>query len=202
MNKLLAEALSCGRKADGLDLGDYEKLSEFNIAPLIESVDHNGKTYVKFQPPVVAVPNDWDVLLDKKEQAKMSPAEREKFEEELLKIIHIKFEQNSEELPQKYFYPELLTFKEWGLVLNLNFSDPLLISQGEVADKVKIKLLRSYFLTPSAVHAKLQNGRQLAQIIDDEEYVTVIENLPKMLESQEDYELIKVSAKVMEDVLN
>ena len=30
-------------------------------------------------------------------------------------------------------------------MVNLNFSDPLLVSQGEVPDKVSVRLLKSFF---------------------------------------------------------
>lgn len=47
----------------------------------------------------------------------------------------------------------LTTFTPEGLMIKLNFSDPLLVSQGEYADSIKIKLLKSYFLQPSKILA-------------------------------------------------
>lgn len=47
----------------------------------------------------------------------------------------------------------LTEFTSGGLTINLNFSDPLFISQGEMFDFVKIKLLKSYFMRPSKLLA-------------------------------------------------
>ena len=64
----------------------------------------------------------------------MALRDREIFEEELLKIMSVSFVQNSEELPQKYLMTNLTSFESNGITINLNFSDPLLISQGEIPD--------------------------------------------------------------------
>ena len=102
--------------------------------------------FIGFQPEIVAVPNDWDVLWSEKERNKMSWQDREEFEERLLDILHVQFVKNSEEVGQKYFASNLTNFSESGIEINLNFSDPLLISAGGYADQVSIKMLRSYFL--------------------------------------------------------
>ena len=60
--------------------------------------------------------------------------------------MNVEFIQNSEETSQKYLITNLTTFKAGGISINLNFSDPLLVSQGESADLIKINLLKSYFL--------------------------------------------------------
>ena len=43
---------------------------------------------------------DWDKLWEMKEREKMAPADREAYEEDLLKIMSVTFIQNSDELPQ------------------------------------------------------------------------------------------------------
>jgi len=55
---------------------------------------------------------------------------------------------NSEELDQQYFASNLTNFSESGIEVHLDFSDPLLISAGQDADQVRIKLLKTFFLTP------------------------------------------------------
>ena len=45
----------------------------------------------------------------------MSLADRQVFEEELLKIMHASFIQNSEEAPQKYVISDLAEFKADGI---------------------------------------------------------------------------------------
>ena len=133
----------------------------------------------------------------------MAPKDRVDFEKELLKIMHVAFEQNSEELPQKFFYPKLVEFTERGLHINLNFSDPLLVSQGEFADRVKIKLLRSYFLVVSPVKAGLLDSdrRNLAELVLDEEYVTFSKEIPKQLLNLEDLKTLENSAAVTKGLL-
>lgn len=76
---------------------------ELKVEPRYESIDSSGNAFIKFDPPIVAVPNGWETLFDEERIAMMDAAEREKFEEERLKIIHVQFEQNSEELPQRFF---------------------------------------------------------------------------------------------------
>ena len=80
----------------------------------------------------------------------MTDDDNKLFEERKLEILHIKFVKNSEELEQKYFSSNLTTFSESGLEVFLNFSDPLLISAGQEADKVKIKINKNFFLRPQA----------------------------------------------------
>ena len=58
----------------------------------------------------------------------MSLRDREKFEVELIKIMYVSFEKNSDEEPQKYFYPEILNLDSRGIQIFLNFSDPLFVS--------------------------------------------------------------------------
>ena len=95
--------------------------------------------------------------------------------------MHISFEQNSDEEPQRYIVSNLTSFSESGISINLNFSDPILISQGEVSDKVFIKLLKSYFMQP-------QFGRRLATVIEDESYLIIEEDIPRQLKAQGDFE--------------
>ena len=61
--------------------------------------------------------------------------------------MHVRFIQNSEELPQENFVANLTSFREDRLTIKLDFSDPILVSQGLQADQVSIRLLRSYFMT-------------------------------------------------------
>ena len=74
------------------------------------------------------VPNDWERLWDLSEREKLSLKDREDFEDELEKIMHVTFEHNSDELPQRYILSNLTDFWNGGIRIRLNFSDPLLIS--------------------------------------------------------------------------
>lgn len=132
----------------------------------------------------------------------MSLKDREKFMEELIKIMHVQFEQNSDEDPQRYFYPEILHFDERGIQIYLNFSDPLFVSQGDEADRVKIRLLKSYFMQASPVlAAQYQGKRKLAKLEQDDEYITVIEDIPLQMQNLEDKETLETVVEVVIDVL-
>ena len=58
----------------------------------------------------------------------MTEDERYAYENELLKLLSVSFELNSYELPQKYILSNLTSFSSKGMTINLNFSDPILIS--------------------------------------------------------------------------
>ena len=63
------------------------------------------------------------------------------------------------------------------MTINLNFSDPILVSQGEIPDSVEIKLLKKYFLRPQ--YEKPDDYRNLASFDEDGEFFTVREDFPK-----------------------
>ena len=50
-----------------------------------------GEVTIKFEPPVVMVPNDWNRLWSQEEKDKLSLRDREIYEEELQKIMHLEF---------------------------------------------------------------------------------------------------------------
>ena len=97
--------------------------------------------------------------------------------------MSVSFEQNSEELPQRYFLWNLTTFSEGNLQINLNFSDPMLVTQGEDADVVVVRLLKSYFLNPDAHLARMKGigGRLLQSVSEEEEegYLVIRSDLPR-----------------------
>ena len=87
-----------------------------------------GTTFFDFSPSIVAVPNDWDRLWSLEERDKMSLEKRETFEEELKRILHVEFIHNTDEEPQRYLMSNLTKFTNSGININLNFSDPILVS--------------------------------------------------------------------------
>ena len=133
------------------------------------------------------------------EREKLSLQDRLVYEEELLKIMHITFEQNSEEKEQKYFLQNIVSFDNKGVQLKLNFSDPMLVSQGEEADTVVIKLLKSYFLRPDPVLAMMQ-GRSLVTMEEDEEYLIIKADLPRQFFSEEDKAAMESTAETVETI--
>ena len=144
----------------------------------MKKIDQQGQAFIKFEPPIVMVPNDWKRLFDSKEREKMSLQDQESFDKELIKIMHVQFEKNSYENPQKFVISNLTSFEPEGIRISLNFSDPILVSQGANADKIKIKLLKSYFMTPRLAFQGPAN-RQLAEFEEDEEYLIIVEDIPR-----------------------
>ena len=63
-------------------------------------------------------------------------------------MLQVEFEKNSEENDQESFGYKLISFDSSGLQIKIGFSDPLLVSQGDVADQVKIRFHKSYFMEP------------------------------------------------------
>ena len=77
-------------------IGDEE---EVFVEAKLSEISNLGDILIKFDPPIVSIPNDWDRLWDIEEREKLSLKDRKIFEEELKKIMHIQFVLNSEELP-------------------------------------------------------------------------------------------------------
>ena len=65
--------------------------SEIKIKPILKSISTLGEINIDFSPEYVAVPYDWRKLWDLSEREKLSLKDREVFEEELLKILDVKF---------------------------------------------------------------------------------------------------------------
>ena len=84
-------------------------------------------------------------------------------------------------------------FSSEGLTIRLNFSDPLLVSQGEFKDQIRIKLHKSYFLTP--IPNEWQDLRQLAIYKEEGDYLVWTEDLPLQFASQEAFEKLDGQAK-------
>lgn len=102
--------------------------------------------------------------------------------------MHINFVQKSEEQEQSYFFANLAKFTSSGIEIHLNFSDPLFVSQGEVADQVRIKLQREFFLNPNSRNSNIET-RRLASLkkYDDGEYIVITQELPLLMPSQEEF---------------
>ena len=114
----------------------------------LREISSLGEVFIDFSPQTVSVPEDWKNLWDLNEREKMSPEARKIFEETLLDLLSVEFIRNSDELPQKYFISNLTDFTESGIRINMNFSDPILVSQSEDADQVKIRIKKDFFMTP------------------------------------------------------
>ena len=68
-----------------------------------------------------------------------------------------------------------------------------------MADVVVIKLLKSYFLRPDPVLIMMQ-GRSLATIEEDEEYLIIREDIPRQFMSEEDKAAMENAAEAVESI--
>ena len=66
----------------------------------------------------------------------------------LSEVFTVDFKKRSEEEDQLYFDYEMIDYTESGIMIRLNFSNPILVSQGDQADLIRITLLNSFFLEP------------------------------------------------------
>lgn len=66
------------------------------MTPVVRNITRSGDLNIDFVPPVVAVPADWrkDWLLEERE--KMAFAERIAFENELLDLLELRIQMNSD----------------------------------------------------------------------------------------------------------
>ena len=64
----------------------------------------------------------------------------------------------------------------------MNFSDPLLVSAGQDADQVRIKLSKNFFLTPQTSAEPPE--RKLASIEVGDEYIVIEEEIPRQFRSE------------------
>ena len=64
---------------------------EVQIEAKLENISNVGEVTIKFEPPVVMVPNDWNRLWSQEEKDKLSLRDREIYEEELKKLMHVEF---------------------------------------------------------------------------------------------------------------
>ena len=174
--KLLREALELKLETS------QEEEEPLEIDLTLREISMWGSAYLEFSPSIIAVPNDWDQLWSLEKREKMSLKKRETFEEELKKIMHVEFIHNTDEEPQRYLMSNLTTFTNHGISIHLNFSDPILVSQGYNADKLRIKLLKSYFLVADPL---LSTGytRSLTtspyRLIEDDEYIVFEHEIPR-----------------------
>ena len=134
---------------DGLpDVSDSEETRR-EIKADITSIEKNGEITISYNPPDAYVPESWKQLFLEENLAKLSLEERGIVEEQALDLIHVVFLKNSYESEQRYFLSNLTDFTSAGLKIRLNFSDPLLVSQGESRDQIVVKIHKQYFMNPN-----------------------------------------------------
>lgn len=132
----------------------------------------------------------------------MSTYEVNALDEALLDILHVVFVKNSEELDQKFFSSNLTDFTPNGINIQLNFSDPLLISQGDEADSLRIKMLKSFFLIPDQLNGNIRSLQvESAVLTENQEYLMITANIPKQVPSEAELAQIQDSAQFGSDAM-
>ena len=110
-------------------------------------MDAAGIIKMNFEPPIVRVPSNWKEWFDGSQGLVTKTEKTENSAQVFIdEIISVLFVKNSEEISQEKFSIEIEDFSPEGINIALNFSDPLLVSQGQEADMVKVMLLKSFFL--------------------------------------------------------
>ncbi len=66
-------------------------VEEVEIQAKLELINESGEVFINFSPSIAVVPNDWDTLWDLSEREKLSPADRERYEDELKEIMNVEF---------------------------------------------------------------------------------------------------------------
>ena len=97
----------------------------------------------------------------------------------------------------------LTEFESGSIRIKLNFSDPIFVSQGYEKDQVRVRLLKSYFTTPSKLKAQgyQSTGRRLAEIDQDEEYIIFTEDIPRQVKNEEELAALENTAQTVETAL-
>ena len=140
------------------------------ITASLTKIEKNGAVSISYEPPIALIPDTWKQTFVEEERLKLSLEERKEREEDALYLMHVVFLKNSEEDEQKYFLSNLTEWTSAGVTIQLNFSDPLLVSQGMFKDQIKVKLHKHYFLNPKP--DEWVDRRQLQIYKEEAEYIT------------------------------
>ena len=110
---------------------EYEEPEE--ITPLIKEMTAAGEIIIEFDPPNSNVPDNWQDLWDDKKRSQLPDAEIKLLETIINQVILVLFVQNSEEDAQTSFDYSIKEFTSDGIRMQLKFSEPLNVSQGDVS---------------------------------------------------------------------
>ena len=61
------------------------------ISAKLESISNLGEVTIEFDPPIVMVPRDWNLIFSQDEMDKLSAKDRIIYEAELQKIMDVQF---------------------------------------------------------------------------------------------------------------
>lgn len=117
--------------------------------------------------PSAKVPDSWEQYFNRTNWANFTETEKADAESFVSRIFEVIYVKNSDEVDQKVFDQELIDFNSAGLTINLKFSDPLLVSQGEVSTFRSIIDHSSDFLINlrKAISSKFAYSRTSLQLL-------------------------------------
>ena len=115
------------------------------IVPKFGEFHKDGTLIIDFDPPEADVPLQWSLLWDETAMDKLTQYDKNRYLEQINAILLVDFIQNSDEASQSQFSNKLLEFTPAGIKIQISFGDPLLVSQGEEPDRVRVRLLKSFF---------------------------------------------------------
>ena len=90
MEEMIAIIVSVLSNANEL-VNEVGESDSVQIEAKLESISAIGEVTIKFYPPIVMVPNDWNRLWNQEEKDKLSLSDREIYEKDLNKIMRVEF---------------------------------------------------------------------------------------------------------------
>ena len=149
---------------------------------------------MEFDPPEAIVPDGWDSLWDPTKTVDMKDSEKAALESMISEIFSVVFVQNSDEDEQRKFSSSITEFTSAGLSVQLDFSDPLLVSHGDSPDEVTVKILKSFFTETSDFRRRLQDD-------DESQYHEFYYDVPKQVKSAEELASLESTTAAAQDLI-
>ena len=142
------------------------------IVPKISEFSSAGEMKIDFDPPRALVPKKWDFLFDSEQHQDLSPEKKAAVQTLSNDAFQVSFIKNSDEENQSEFSAKLEQFESGGLSIQVQFSEPLLVSQGEDKDQVVVRLKKSYFTQVEGQEGfNVDDGRQRRRLLKGRELV-------------------------------
>ena len=104
------------------------------IVPAITSVSAAGEMIIEFSPPEAIVPDSWSELWEQAQNLDLTEPQKQYIDSIISQIFQVVFIKNSDEEEQSFFNQSIVQFTPSGITVQMDFSDPLLISQGDEPD--------------------------------------------------------------------
>ena len=121
---------------EDIELSRIEWAKKVQIIPTPSRVSSNGQVKIDFTPPAALVQDGWSQIWDEDYWESASELERLQLEKNRDLALQVEFESKGYEELSDLIKRSLVSFTSGELVINLSFSDPILVSQGFEDDVV------------------------------------------------------------------